>query len=260
VTENVSLMEETARSLTSMARDADQQARAVLLSSEATSTNVRTVAGATDQLGSSIHGINEKTKKAHTIARNATETARSTDHLVSKLASGATRIGDVIKLIQAIAAQTNLLALNATIEAARAGDAGRGFAVVAMEVKALAAQTAKATEEIAEQIGSIQDLTKQTVAAIQSIDGVMGDISGLTAAIAGAVEEQTSSTQMIAHNVQEAAAGAKDLAAKMTIVTEAIDGTNRSAAAVHATSQEFSAQASTLESAVETFLSRVTAA
>jgi methyl-accepting chemotaxis protein len=260
VTANVSLMEETARSLTSMARDADQQARAVLLSSEATSTNVRTVAGATDQLGSSIHGINEKTKKAHTIAQHATETARATDHLVNKLASGATRIGDVIKLIQAIAAQTNLLALNATIEAARAGEAGRGFAVVAMEVKALAAQTAKATEEIAEQIGSIQDLTKQTVAAIQSIDGVMGDISGLTAAIAGAVEEQTSSTQMIAHNVQEAAAGAKELAAKMTVVTEAIDGTNRSAAAVHATSQEFSAQASTLESAVETFLSRVTAA
>jgi methyl-accepting chemotaxis protein len=260
VTENVSLMEETARGLTNMARDADQQARAVLLSSEATSTNVRTVAGATDQLGASIHGINEKTKKAHGIAQRATETARATDQLVNKLAGGATRIGDVIKLIQAIAAQTNLLALNATIEAARAGDTGRGFAVVAMEVKALAAQTAKATEEIAEQIGSIQDLTKQTVAAIQSIDGVMGDISGLTAAIADAVEEQASSTQMIAHNVQEAAAGAKELAGKMTIVTQAIDGTNRSAAAVHATSQAFSAQASTLESAVETFLSRVTAA
>jgi methyl-accepting chemotaxis protein len=260
VTENVSLMEETARGLTNMARDADKQARAVLLSSEATSTNVRTVAGATDQLGESIHGINEKTKRAHGIAQRATETARATDQLVNKLASGATRIGDVIKLIQAIAAQTNLLALNATIEAARAGDAGRGFAVVAMEVKALAAQTAKATEEIAEQIGSIQDLTEQTVAAIQSIDGVMGDISGLTAAIAGAVEEQTSSTQMIAHNVQEAAAGARELASKMTIVTEAIDGTNRSAAAVHKTSQAFSAQASTLETAVETFLTRVTAA
>ena len=260
VTANVSLMEETARGLSHMAHEADQQARAVLLSSEATSTNVRTVAGAADQLGESIHGINEKTKKAHGIAQRATETARSTDQLVNKLAAGATRIGDVIKLIQAIAAQTNLLALNATIEAARAGDAGRGFAVVAMEVKALAAQTAKATEEIAEQIGSIQQLTEQTVAAIHSIDGVMNDISGLTAAIAGAVEEQTSSTQMIAHNVQEAALGARELAGKMTIVTEAIDGTSRSATAVHETSQAFSAQANTLETAVETFLKRVTAA
>jgi methyl-accepting chemotaxis protein len=260
VTQNVSLMEETARSLSASARDADQQARAVLLSSEATSTNVRTVAGAADMLGASINDINEKTKQAHGIARHATETARSTDVLVNKLSAGATRIGDVIKLIQAIAAQTNLLALNATIEAARAGDAGRGFAVVAAEVKALAAQTAKATEEIAEQIGSIQDLTTHTVAAIRSIDGVMGDISGLTAAIANAVEEQTNSTQMIAQNVQQAAAGARELAGKMTIVTQAIDGTNRSAAAVHETSQAFSAQASTLESAVETFLQRVTAA
>jgi methyl-accepting chemotaxis protein len=260
VTQNVSLMEETARGLSRMAHEADQQARAVLLSSEATSTNVRTVAGAADQLGNSIHGINEKTKKAHGIAQRATETARATDQLVNKLASGATRIGDVVKLIQAIAAQTNLLALNATIEAARAGDAGRGFAVVAMEVKALASQTAKATEEIAEQIGSIQNLTDQTVAAIRSIDDVMGDISGLTAAIADAVEEQTSSTQMIAHNVQEAAQGANELANKMTIVTQAIDGTSRSAAAVHETSQSFSAQANTLEDAVETFLARVTAA
>jgi methyl-accepting chemotaxis protein len=260
VTQNVSLMEDTARNLSRSARDADQQAQAVLLSSEATSANVRTVAGAADRLGVSINDINAKTKQAHGIAREATETARSTDVLVNKLAAGATRIGDVIKIIQAIAAQTNLLALNATIEAARAGDAGRGFAVVAAEVKALAAQTAKATEEIAEQIGSIQNLTENSVAAIRSIDGVMGDISGLTAAIAAAVEEQANSTQMIAQNVQQAAAGANELAGKMNIVTQAIDGTNRSAAAVHETSQVFSAQASTLESAVDTFLKRVTAA
>ena len=260
VTENVSRMEVTARNLSTIARSADQQARAVSLSSEATSTNVRTVASAADQLGASIHEINEKTVQAHAVARQATENVRSTNQLVNQLSSGAARIGDVIKLIKAIAKQTNLLALNATIEAARAGNAGRGFAVVAAEVKALAAQTAKATEEIAAQIASIQDLTGHTVAATQSIGGVMDDVSGFTAAIASAVEQQTRSTQMIAHNVQEAATGAKELAEKMAFVTEAIDETSRSAAAVYETSQAFSTQASTLEHAVDEFLSRVTTA
>jgi methyl-accepting chemotaxis protein len=260
VAENVARMETTARNLSTIARDADQQARAVSLSSEATSTNVRTVSSATDQLGASIHEINEKAMQAHAIAQQATETARSTDHLVNKLSIGATRIGDVVKLIQAIAAQTNLLALNATIEAARAGDAGRGFSVVASEVKALAAQTAKATDEIAAQIGSIQDLTKHTVAAIHSISGVMDDISGFTAAIASAVEQQTSSTQMIVRNVQEAATGAKELAGQIAAVTEVIDETSHSAAAVHETSQAFSAQAGTLDRAVDEFLRRVSAA
>ncbi len=260
VADNVSLMEETARNLSTIARDADRQAREVLMSSEATSDNVRSVASAADQLGASIYDINEKTKKANAIARHATDTARSTDQLVNRLSASTNRIGDVVKLIQAIAAQTNLLALNATIEAARAGDAGRGFAVVAAEVKALATQTAKATEEISDQIGSIQDLTKLTVAAIQSIDGVMGDINGLTAAIASAVDEQASSTRMIAQNVQQAAAGANELASRMTTVTETIYGTNRSAEAVHQTSQAFSTQAGTLETAVETFLKRVTVA
>jgi methyl-accepting chemotaxis protein len=260
VTENVSRMEATALRLSTTARGADQQARAVSLSSEATSTSVRSVASATDQLGASIHEINEKTLRAHAVARHATETARSTDELVNRLSSGAMRIGDVIKLIQAIARQTNLLALNATIEAARAGDAGRGFAVVATEVKALATQTAKATEEIVGQIGSIQDLTNRSVAAIHSISNVMDEISGFTASIASAVELQTNSTQAIAHNVQEAATGAKELAGKMAVVTEVIDETNRSAAAVHETSQAFSAQASTLERAVDEFLRRVTAA
>jgi methyl-accepting chemotaxis protein len=129
-----------------------------------------------------------------------------------------------------------------------------------VEVKALAAQTAKATGEIAAQIGSIQELTNHAVAAIQSISGVMDDIGGFTAAIASAVEQQTNSTRMIAHNVQGAATGAKDLAVKMAVVTEAIDETNRSAAAVHETSQVFSAQARTLEQAVDVFLKRVAAA
>jgi methyl-accepting chemotaxis protein len=258
--QNVSRMEETASNLSTVSRDVDQQVQAVSASSEATSATVRTVSGATDQLGASIHEINEKTVRAHALSKLATETTRSTDQLVNRLSNGAARVGDVTKMIQAIAARTNLLALNATIEAARAGEFGRGFSVVATEVKALAIQTSKATGEIAEQIVSIQDLTQQTVEAIHSISNVMDEINGFTTAIASAVEQQMSSTEMIAENVQEAATGAKDVAAKMGVVTGAINETNRSAAAVYEMSQAFSGQARTLERAVDEFLRRVAAA
>ena len=157
------------------------------------------------------------------------EIAKNADQLVGQLSSGASRIGDVVKLIRAIAEQTNLLALNATIEAARAGEAGRGFAVVASEVKTLASQTAKATEEIAGQIGAIQGSTAEAVEAIRQISGVMGDISRFTSSIAASVEEQSASTQEIGRNVQQAASGAKELAGNMATVTEAIEETNRSA-------------------------------
>jgi methyl-accepting chemotaxis protein len=180
--------------------------------------------------------------------------------MVGQLSAGANRIGDVVMLIRDIAEQTNLLALNATIEAARAGDAGRGFAVVAAEVKALASQTAGATEDIATQIGAIQASTRDAVGAIRSISKVMEDINGFTAAVAGAVEQQTSSTQMIADSIQQAALGANELAGNMAVVTKAIDETNRAASEVLEASQAFSAQASTLENEVDVFLKRVTAA
>jgi methyl-accepting chemotaxis protein len=259
VGDNVARMEGTARTLSGIAREADAQARAASVSSEATSANVRNVAGTTTELDASIREINARAGQARDVVRRATEIAHSADSMVGQLSSGASRIGDVVKLIQDIAGQTNLLALNATIEAARAGEAGRGFAVVAAEVKALANQTARATEDIATQVGAIQNATNDAVGAIRSISEVMGDISRFTASIAGAVEQQTVSTEMIAHNVQQAAAGANELTGNMAVVTEAIDETNRAAAAVLEASQTFSAQASTLEGAVDVFLERVAA-
>jgi methyl-accepting chemotaxis protein len=260
VSDNVTRMEATARTLSSVAREADQQARAASLSSETTSSNVKTVAGAADQLGESIREINAQAAEAHSVVHRATEIARAADQLVGQLSAGADRIGDVVMLIRDIAEQTNLLALNATIEAARAGEAGRGFAVVAAEVKALASQTAGATEEIAGQIGAIQRSTRAAVAAIRSISGVMTDIDGFTASVAGAVEQQASSTEMIASSVAQAAQGAGELAGNMAVVTKAINETNRAATEVLDASQAFSAEAGTLERAVDVFLNRVTAA
>ena len=260
VTENVSRMETTARTLSSIAAEADNQARAASTSSEQTSSNVRSVAGATEELGASIREISDQASQANTVVQRASEIARNADGLVGQLSSGASRIGDVVKLIRAIAEQTNLLALNATIEAARAGEAGRGFAVVASEVKTLASQTAKATEEIATQIGAIQTSTEQAVESIRQISGVMADISGFTSTIAASVEEQSASTQEIGRNVHEAATGAKELAGNMATVTEAIDETNRSATHVLEASSALTAQAGTLQEAVDQFLERVAAA
>jgi methyl-accepting chemotaxis protein len=260
VGENVGRMESTARSLSGIAAGADQQARAAFAASDTTSANVRTVAGATDELGASIREISEQATQANGVVERATAIAHTADQLIGQLATGANRIGDVVKLIRAIAEQTNLLALNATIEAARAGESGRGFAVVAAEVKTLATQTAKATEEIASQISTIQSSTTEAVGAIRSIGGVMGEISEFTATIAAAVEEQSVSTQEISRNVQEAASGAKELTGSMATVTGAIDETNRSASQVLAATGALAEQAGMLQAEIDAFLSRVAAA
>jgi methyl-accepting chemotaxis protein len=260
VTANVSRMETTARTLSGIAAEADAQARAASSSSEATSSNVRNVAGATEELGASINEISGQAAQAAAVVERAAGIAQSANERIGQLVEGANRIGDVIKLIRAVAEQTNLLALNATIEAARAGEAGRGFAVVASEVKSLANQTSKATEEIAAQIGAIQESTSDAVEAIRSIGEVMGDVSRFTGTIAAAVQQQSGATQEIGRNVQAAASGAKDLAGSMATMTEAIDETNRSAGAVLEASTALSTQAATLQKSIDAFLHRVAAA
>ncbi len=260
VTDNVSRMETTARTLSGIAGEADNQARAASSASETASSNVRGVAGAAEELGASIAEISQQAAQANAVVERASAIAQGANQQIGQLTDGANRIGDVVKLIRAIADQTNLLALNATIEAARAGEAGRGFAVVASEVKTLASQTAKATEEIAAHIGAIQGATADAVDAIRSIGEVMGDISSFTVSIAAAVEEQSASTRTIADSVQQAASGASELAGNMTTVTEAIEETNRAASAVLDATGALNVQTGTLQTAVDDFLTRVAAA
>jgi methyl-accepting chemotaxis protein len=254
---HASAMQKTASGLSAIAGEAAAQARAVSLATETTSNNVRTVADATEELGVSIHEINEQATKTRGVVRQAGEIARSATELGGHLSAGANRIGDVVKLIRDVAEQTNLLALNATIEAARAGQAGRGFAVVANEIKQLASQTAKATEDITVQIATIQSSTSSAVEVIQSINAVTDDIARFTTAVASSVEQQSHSAQMITHNVQGAALGVKELAGSMTQVTDAIGEADRFAAEVLDVARMLSAQTSTIDQAVDEFLKQV---
>jgi methyl-accepting chemotaxis protein len=259
VRENVVRMEDTARTLSVVAQDAGQQTHAVLASTEAMSESVRIAAGATNELGTSINDINDRTARANLIVQDATRIARSADHSISQLDVSATRIDDVVKLIRGIATQTNLLALNATIEAARAGAAGRGFAVVASEVKQLASQTARATDDIASQVEDIQVATKDAVGAIGSLSETMEKLSEFVSAIALMVEQQSGSADLIVGNVGHAASSASELTNNMSVVSTAIDGTNQSASAVLEVSRAFARGAKTLEIEVDAFLKKVSA-
>ncbi len=221
------------------------------------STNVGTAAVAADELSRSIAEISRQLTHTSSVVGLATSEARATDGEIAGLASGAQKIGDVIKLIRNIAGQTNLLALNATIEAARAGEAGKGFAVVASEVKSLAVQTAKATEEIANHILAVQNSTSGAVEAIRQIATRMQEINEYSAAVAAAVEQQNSATEEISHNVASAANGTTHVVAVLGEVAGAATATRSSAEVVRDASQSAESAVANLRLEVEDFLARV---
>jgi methyl-accepting chemotaxis protein len=253
VGENAGVMRDTAHALTGVAGDASAQAVSAAAASEQTATNVNTVAAASEELASSIQEIGRQVEQATRAIRAAGSTTERSTTEIEGLAAAGQRIGAVVDLIQAIAAQTNLLALNATIEAARAGEAGRGFAVVASEVKSLAAQTAKATEEIAQQVAGIQTSTRNAVAAVSDVATAMREIDEVTTAIASAVEEQGAATREISSNVQMAAQGTQTLAGNIATVNDAIEETTRSAEQVLAASGSVTTSAETLAAEVKKF-------
>jgi methyl-accepting chemotaxis protein len=247
----------TAQSMSATAKESNRQTTAVAAASVQATTNVQTVAAAAEELSASISEISRQVAQSAKIAGQAVEDAERTNATVKSLAEAAQKIGDVVKLINDIAGQTNLLALNATIEAARAGDAGKGFAVVASEVKSLANQTAKATEDIAAQIGAIQTATQNSVQAIGGIGKVIGEINGIATTIASAVEEQGAATQEIARNVQQAAAGTQEVSANIEGVKEAAAETGRSADQVLNAAGKLAQHSTTLSAEVDTFLKKI---
>ena len=232
----------------------------VSAASEEASTNVQSVASATEELSSSVNEISRQVQESARMANEAVDQARKTNSRVEELSKAATRIGDVVELINTIASQTNLLALNATIEAARAGEAGRGFAVVASEVKALAQQTAKATGEIGQQISGIQAATQESVEAIGEISGTIEKLSEISSAIAAAVEEQGAATQEISRNIQQVAQGTQQVSLHITDVQRGAGETGSASSRVHSAAQTLSGESDRLKNQVEKFLNTVRAA
>jgi methyl-accepting chemotaxis protein len=253
-------LEASASTLTATAERAQELTTMVAAASEEASTNVQSVASATEELSSSVNEISRQVQESARMAGEAVDQARTTNDRVSELSKAASRIGDVVELINTIAEQTNLLALNATIEAARAGEAGRGFAVVASEVKALAEQTSKATGEIGQQITGIQSATQDSVTAIKEISGTIEKLSEISSTIAAAVEEQGAATQEISRNVQQAAQGTQQVSANITDVQRGASETGSASSQVLAAAQSLSGDSNRLKLEVGKFLNSVRAA
>ena len=260
LTEAAGGLKQSAEGLDQSAETTASRATVVAEAATEATSSVSTVAAASEELHASMNEISRQMAAAASAASNATAQAIDTTGKVRTLAESATRIGDVIQLIRAIASQTNLLALNATIEAARAGDAGRGFAVVAAEVKSLATQTGQATEEIETQIATIQGETGATATAIEKIAAVVNEISGVTGSVAAAIQQQSSTTREIARNVQQTAAGTQEVSSSITLVSSAAADTRGSARSLLAAAAALAGQATDLRRRVDGFLAEVNAA
>jgi methyl-accepting chemotaxis protein len=253
-------LETAAGTLTRTAETTQSLSSQVASTSEVASTSIQSVASATEELSASVNEIGRRVRESSQIAEAAVLQAQQTDARIGKLSRAAQQIGDVVKLITAIAEQTNLLALNATIEAARAGEAGRGFAVVASEVKSLASQTAKATDEISSHISGMQGATQESVAAIKEIGGTIAQISTIASTIAGAVEQQSSATQEIARSVQNVAQGTHEAAANIVQVNRGATETGSASAGVLNSARTLSAESKRLREELGRFMSNIRAA
>jgi methyl-accepting chemotaxis protein len=255
-----SQLESTAGRMSQAAQRTSSEAAGVAETTEAASSKMQTVATATEELSTSIAEIGRRATQSAQVAQQAARDGQRTNQTVHGLYVAAEKIGDVVKLISEIASQTNLLALNATIEAARAGDAGRGFAVVAAEVKTLAEQTAKATDDIRAQISAIQATSGEAVSAIQGMTGTIAEISQIASSIAGAVEQQNAATQEIARNVQRAAQGTGEISHNIQGVRGAANESGIAASQVLDASKELALQSDTMRRHVDTFIQSIRAA
>ncbi len=260
VTDHAHTMNSVSRSLSDLAAMALDRSADTAGAVDKATGNVQTVASATEEMSASMAEVTSQVRRAHDVAQDASRKARDTDRTMARLTDAAAKIGNVMEMINDIAEQTNLLALNATIEAARAGEAGKGFAVVASEVKNLATQTARATQEIAEEVTTMQDVSRDAAQEIQSISATIDEINTVSEMIAAAIEEQTSATHEIARSSQDAASHTESVQANVVTLRDASENTGSAAGEVSSAAASLSSQAQSLKQAIDGMLSDLRAA